>query len=598
MRDDPGYADIGDYAVIGDGRSAALVACDGRIDWWALPSLDSPPIFAALVDPKTGGYFSLRPRGEISTTRRYADATNVLETTFTTLSGTLVVTHAMATGTAGRLPWSEIGCRAQCVSGTVEVVYELVPGTRFGTASPWMKVAGSTPIAQVADQSLALVTDCPPAEVGTHELSGSFTLHGGERRVLGILATDGEPLFIATPQAVDARIDKTAQDWRRWSALLDNDGRWASAVERSALALKTVIAEDTGAIAAAATTSLPEKIGGHKNWDYRFAWVRDSSFVLDALMSLGLHEEAHRAMSWLLRAIRCNGGDLAIFYTLGAQLPTECKELDAPGYRGSRPVREGNDAAGQVQLGNYGDLFDAVRHYVAAGHVLDTATSTMLSELADECCDQWREVDSGIWELDSRQHYTISKIGCWVALERAIALARDGQIQGGHRQRWRAESEEIRRFVETECWSGSKGAYTFYAGTDRLDASVLLAGRTDFDRGKRLSSTADAVLAELGAPPAVWRYSGAQNEEGAFVACTFWLIEALAYVGRGAEAAVLMDSAISALPNDVGIMAEQFDPATGQSLGNLPQALSHLALIIAAYTLRSVHEHEGELGAS
>ncbi|MGH8919618.1 MAG: glycoside hydrolase family 15 protein, partial [Actinomycetes bacterium] len=301
---------------------------------------------------------------------------------------------------------------------------ELAPGDRFGQASPWVTTWEGTPVMSVGDQSVAVVVDgAGPATVQAHAVGGRWTSTPGDRALIAIVATDNEPLFVPPARAIDARLDRTIDSWRRWSDLLEDGGPWAADVRRSALALKTLLAEATGAIAAAATTSLPEGIGGAKNWDYRYAWVRDSSFALDALINLGLNEEVHGAVSWILDAVRRNGPALHVFYSLGGQLVDGESELDIAGYRHSRPVRSGNSASGQTQLGTFGDLLDTVCRYQAEGHLLDPPTGELLADLADRCCDRWRNRDSGIWELQRREHYTISKIGCWVALDRAARLA-------------------------------------------------------------------------------------------------------------------------------------------------------------------------------
>jgi GH15 family glucan-1,4-alpha-glucosidase len=405
------------------------------------------------------------------------------------------------------------------------------------------------------------------------------------------VATDHEPLLLPPGQDVELRIDRTVASWQRWTELIRYSGDWPEPVKRSALLLKTLLSGTSGAIAAAATTSLPERIGGDKNWDYRYSWTRDSSFTIGAFMRLGLHEEVHAAVSWLLGVMRRTGPELQVFYTLDGRVASREDDLQAPGYRGSRPVRAGNAASGQLQLGTYGDLFDTLARYAEAGHVLDPSTGRMLAEYADSCCDRWLNRDSGIWELDVTEHYTISKMGCWVALDRACRLAEAGQIPEHRAHRWRDEARDIQEWVNTNCWSDEKQAYTFYAGTDELDAAVLLAGRTGFERGDRLSTTIDAITRELvpGDGSLVHRYSGMQTEEGAFVACTFWLVDALAHCGRGDEARALMDRAVS-LANDVGVLSEEIDPATGGFLGNLPQGLSHLALINAAHTLSALQD--------
>ncbi len=422
-------------------------------------------------------------------------------------------------------------------------------------------------------------------DVGDRHLSGRLSCATGERKLVAVLGSDDEPLFLTDPGAVDDRLEGTVAAWQRRSELLPEAGRpFGLAMRRSALVLETLLSEDDGAFAAAATTSLPERIGGPKNYDYRFAWVRDSSFAVDALIHLGLHEEVHRSVSWLLRALRRSAPELQIFYRLDGTVPDRESELDLPGYRGSRPVRSGNSASGQQQLGVFGDLFDSIYRYVEAGHVLDPASGALLAQLADRCCEQWPATDSGIWELEVHRHYTISKIGCWVALDRACRLAASGAMPASSSERWAMEAAEVRKFVEQHCWSEEKRSYTFYAGTDQLDAAVLLAGRTGFDRGPRLAATVDAVQAELGRGPTVYRYTGMEHEEGAFVACSFWLVDALARVGRCDEAEELM-SAAAGLANPVGLLAEQVDPVTGSLLGNFPQGLSHLALVNAAHTL-------------
>lgn len=595
-----GFAPIEDYAILGDGRTVALLASDGSVDWWPLPGLDSPPVLAALLDPAHGGHLALAPAGDSEVRRRYIEDTNVVEATFTTPTGGVVrVTSALTVGSAGRLPWTELAQRVEVVEGSVEMEWSLVPGDRFGRANPWVVCRDGTPLAQIEDQTMAVIVEgFPSVEVTTHAVSGRTPLQTGDRALLAVVATDNEPLFLPTATAVQTRLDRTVASWRRWSELVNYDGPWSTAVHRSALALKTLLTEDSGAIAAAATTSLPERIGGPKNWDYRFAWVRDSSFTLDALINLGLHEEVHGAVSWLLSAIRRNGGDLHVFYSLDGSVADDGEEkLDIPGWRHSQPVVSGNAASEQTQLGTYGDLFDTVSRFCAEGHVVDAATGRMLADLADRCCDQWRRKDSGIWELKALEHYTISKIGCWVALDRAVRLAEAGQIPALDTERWRSGADEIRDWVNTHCWSDTKAAYTFHADTDDLDAAVLLAGRTGFERGPRLTSTIEAICADLGRGPLLYRYSGADQEEGAFVACSFWLVDALVRTGQIERAHQSMEEAV-ALTNDLGLLSEQVDPATGAFLGNMPQGLSHLALINAAVAIGEATAHEHSEGGS
>ncbi len=584
-----GFLPIEDYAVLGDGRTVALVGADGSVDWWPVPTIHAPPICAALLDPSRGGRFSLAPTADYEVERGYLPDTNVLETVYRTDSGAVRVTEALNSGMSGRLPWSEFARRIEGLEGSVGMQWTLAPGDRFGKARPWASWRSGVPVLVVQDQLVALlVHGAEPGEVTAHEVSGGTVVHGGEQLLVTVVVTDDEPLSLPSRTSVEHRLDHSRRSWEDWSDGVEYEGPWRDAVVRSALALKTLFYEPGGAIAAAATTSLPETVGGPKNWDYRYSWVRDSSFTIDAFISLGLHEEVHSSVSWLLEALRAHGPRLRVFYTLDGDVPEErAEELAARGYRDSRPVRAGNRAADQLQLGNFGDLFDTVARYVAAGHILDRATADALADLADQCCDRWMTRDSGIWELEQLEHYTISKIGCWVALDRAATLASVGQLPGERAPRWAREAADVRAWVEDNCWSEGRRSYTMFAGSSELDAAVLLAARTGFDTGPRLRTTIDAVQAELGEPdtPLLFRYSGMRGEEGAFVACSFWMVEALWRSGRHERARAFMERSV-ARSSDLGLLSEQIDPASGSFLGNFPQALSHLALINAACTLR------------
>jgi GH15 family glucan-1,4-alpha-glucosidase len=416
---------------------------------------------------------------------------------------------------------------------------------------------------------------------------GRTVLRSGERGLVALIATNGEPTFQPSCDDIDARIDHTVAQWQGWCSGIRYDGRWREAVQRSALALKLLVHSPTGAIAGAGTTSLPEAIGGERNFDYRFAWIRDASFAIDALANLSMHEEVHAALSWLLHTVAVTAPDLRVFYRLDGSIPdAEQEELPVRGYRDTRPAVAGNSAQLQTQLGCFGDLVDAVYRFVQHGAVLDPRAARLLSDLADRVCDIWMLPDAGIWELGDNQQYTISKIGCWVALDRAVRLAEEGQIFSAHVNRWRHEAAAVHSWVDENCWSGGKRAYTFYAGTEDLDASVLLAARTGFSPpgDARLASTIDAIADELGEGPLLYRYSSVRGKEGAFFACCFWWVQALAHVGRRDEATGLMDQLIE-LANVVGLLSEEIDPRTRQLRGNFPQALSHLSLITAATNL-------------
>jgi GH15 family glucan-1,4-alpha-glucosidase len=595
--DSPITADpLRSYAPIGDGRTIALVGDRGQIDWMPLPNLDSLPVFARLLDADTGGAIDLEPTDEYRVSRRYIPRTNVLETTFITAGGKAKVTDAMVTGVAGRLPWAELARRIDGVEGEVAFAWRISPGTQLQTASPWMEDVDGACVMRVGAISFAVVGlnhgrhDSDPEAGDGPRIQGHFTTTAGSRHLIVLAATDDEPLHLPDPGNVDRGIDRTIEGWRAWSKEFSYEGPWAQHVQRSALALKLLVYAPTGSMAAAATTSLPENPKGGKNWDYRFAWVRDLAYAAHALILFGLREETHAAISWLLRTIRDNGPDLHVMYTLRGETATEVRDFEVAGYRGMGPVVTGNPAQGQLQLGVYGDLFAICRTYVDAGNVLDVATGRMLADMADRVCDLWRNPDSGMWELPEIRHYTSSKMGCWQALNDAVVLAEAGQIPGSA-ARWAAERDRVREWVDAYGWSDEIGSYVMFPGSTDLDASVLLHAPSGFDRGERMSSTIDAIRRDLGAGHLVYRYAGMDQEEHTFVACAFWLAAALACVGRHDEAIEAMDDLVER-GNDVGVYAEMIAEDDGAFWGNLPQALSHLALLTAALTIRDVVPEE------
>lgn len=587
-RDEQGFADLAGYASIGDGRSVALVARDGSIDWLPLPHLNSTPAFAAVVDPELGGRLSLRPLGAFRTRRRYLPGTDVLETTFTTASGTATVTDALTVGVSGQLPWSELARRIDGIEGTVEFEAVVAPGTLLRTASPWVSHTLHGDVLRLDGLTMAPRTlDDDGVEVEVDRIRVRYRTQPGSRHLLGLVATDSEPLTLPDPEVIDERLSHTIAAREQWSSVMPYEGPHPEQVKTSALILRQLMFRPTGAIAAAATTSLPESLIVAKNWDYRFSWIRDAAFTLSALYQFGVREETHAAMARMLHLIGGFARQLVVLTGLDGKGPGDgVTEHDVPGWRRRGPVTTGNRATDQLQLGVYGDLFNIVGEYVEHGNVLDDGTAQLMGQIANQAADHWRMPDSGIWELTDIRQYTTSKLGCWQALHHAVRLAEAGQISG-EVDRWRSAMDAIRDWVETRCWSEELGAYEFYPGSGRLDASILLHAISGFDRGERMRSTLDALERELGSGPHLHRYSGAQEEEGAFVACAFWMVAARVHTGQVDRARELMDELVAACPNDVGVLAEMIDPATGAAVGNLPQALSHLALINAGLTLAS-----------
>jgi GH15 family glucan-1,4-alpha-glucosidase len=595
MRTD-GYAPIADYAAIGDGRTVALVARDGSIDWLCLPDLDSPSVFGALLDAERGGRFALGPSVPFESERRYLPETNVLETTFRTASGTVRLTDALALPGSGLDPLRELTRRIEGVAGTVPLAWTVEPRFDYGTDPGRAGRRSGLPVVETGRDAIGVrAWRAGEPEVGPQGIRGAFEAREGERALLVLAAAHQEPLVLPGWDEAERRLDDTIAFWPRWVSQLAYEGPWSDEVLRSVLLLKLLVYAPSGAIVAAPTTSLPEALGGGRNWDYRFAWVRDTALTLDALMDLGADAEAHSFFWWLMQASQITHPRLQVLYRLdgGNRAPEGTVPLQ--GYRGSAPVRVGNGAAAQTQLDIYGDLMQMSSIYVSHGHDLDPDTGKRLAEIADLVCRIWRRPDRGIWEVRSDPaHFTHSKMMCFVALDRACGLAEKGQIPADHAAEWRRHADALRDFVEERCYSAEKSSYVRSADGDELDASLLLAPIVGYcgGRDERIVQTIDAVKRELGRGPFLYRYGdddGLEGEEGAFVACSFWLVEALARAGRIDEAGETMEELL-VHANDVGLFAEEIDPETGDFLGNFPQGLTHLALVSAA---AAIAEAEG-----
>jgi GH15 family glucan-1,4-alpha-glucosidase len=583
-----GYVPIRDYAAIGDGRTVALVARDGSIDWLPFPSIDSPAFFGALLDAGRGGAFALAPDHPYEVSRRYVPGTNILETTFSTDTGAVSVTDSMTVPAGGLVPMRELARQVKGLRGTVPMTWRVEP--RFGYGGARMRVGRrrEVPVAEAGADAVAVSSfDAGDPTMDEGSISGRFEIAAGANALIALSFAHQEPLVFPTRIEVESRVDEAHAAWHRWSACSDYRGRWKEAVERSGLTLKLLFFAPTGAVAAAATTSLPEEIGGERNWDYRLSWVRDSAFTLDALLSVGCADEVEAFFWWLMQASQLTHPRLQVLYRLDGGADAPERSLPLRGYRDSRPVRIGNAAADQLQLEIYGGVFEAASLYAGAGHPIDRDVARRLAGMADLVSEIWRLPDSGIWEVRSDpMHFTQSKMMCWVALDRAMKLAERGFIPGGHIGRWQTEASAIREFIEGECWSERLGSYVRAAGTEELDASILtgaLFGYGDVKQG-RLSTSVEAIRRGLGHGPFLYRYlgeDGVAGREGAFLTCSFWLVEALVHAGRTTEAADLMERLVG-LANDVGLYSEEIDPADGAFLGNFPQALTHLALIGAA----------------
>jgi len=584
IRDAGGYLPLEAYGALGDGRSVALVGNDGAVDWWCVPHMDSPPLFDRLLSPDTGGYFLITPNTPFTVERRYLSDSNVLETLFITDAGKARMTESLNSGPAGRLPWAELARRIEGIEGDVTFTLELSFGTQADSVSPYLKPTSNGCVFH-AGRILGMFLHSDNLKVEREDDLGvhaSLRIVRGQKDVVAMIAGRDEPLVVPPLDLIDARIDGSDREWRQWAEGLTYHGDYRGLVTRSALALKLLLSSSTGSIMAAATTSLPERIGGEKNYDYRFAWIRDAGYTIKAFLSIGAQPEAKAAFTWLLNRLGEHGPHVC--YTLDGALGTSARAVDLPGYKHSSPM-VGNDAADQHQHGIYGDIFETARCFIDGGNILDSPSAAILSDLADRCADGWRQKDSGMWELQDKQHYSMSKISCWQALSRAVELAELGHLPTTCSERWDRERQRIVEWIDKHCWCEERQAYLFHPGSDRLDASLALAVRFGFPRKDRLQSTLEAIDSELGSGAFHYRYSGMAEEEGCFLACTFWMAEAYALLGQRERATRTFLDAIQGLEGGTGIYSEMVDPGTGAYLGNLPQGLTHLSLLAAAQAL-------------
>jgi GH15 family glucan-1,4-alpha-glucosidase len=592
-----GFAPIGAYAAIGDGATTALVSLDGSIDFLSLPAMHCPTTFAAMLDPENGGRFVLRPSGKFDVERRYVDRTNVLETTYRTKDGAVRVVEALNLQNGGLLPWRELARRVECLSGEVELEWRVEARPDWGRADVRLDRRRGVPVFDGGGIEVAVHTwDAGEPELEERAVGGAFTLHEGGSALLALGATHEEPIPIPSRDDVERRLRDTVGVWRTWIGTWSYDGPWEEHVARSALALKLLVHEPNGAIVAASTTSLPERIGGDRNYDYRYMWVRDAAFTIDALMRIGLPEQVHESFCCLLRAVRTTKPNLRPFYSVHGREAERCDELPLRGYRDSRPVRYGNAASNQLQIGSWGDLLETASLYLETGNALDDDTASVLEECLDRLSVIWPDDDCGIWELPEQRSYTSSNFASWMAFDRGVRLAEDSHLPDRHADRWRTERDRVARYLEERCWSADLNAYTEYAGGETLDAAVLRAARMGWRRmsPERLRATTETIRERLDAGGGLlWRRTGNVGQEGAFLACSFWAVEALVRTGDVEGGADLFERLL-AYENDVGLLSEEVDPDSGDLLGNFPQGLSHLSLINAASSIERARDAGGQ----
>jgi GH15 family glucan-1,4-alpha-glucosidase len=577
---------IEDYAVVGDTQTAALVGRDGSVDWLCLPRFDSPACFAALLGDRSNGRWKIAPAGDVKRVeRRYRDDTLVLETDFHTAEGAIRLIDCMPP--RGEAP--DIVRIVQGLEGRVEVEMELLLRFDYGRIVPWVQAHGSYRLAVAGPDAVRL--DAGVDTYGENQATrASFTVSRGD-----------EVPFVLTwyrshepePAPVDAArsVEETGTWWREWLGGCHVED---PLVRRSLLTLKALTYAPTGGIVAAVTTSLPEQLGGVRNWDYRYCWLRDATLTLMAMLHNGFEDEARAWRDWLLRAVAGDPRDIQIMYgPAGERRLTELELPWLPGYEGSQPVRVGNAAAEQFQLDVFGEVMDVLYQARVNGIEPEAHVWQLQRVILDFLESDWEQPDEGLWEVRGpRRHFVHSKVMAWVAFDRAVKTVERFDLTGDA-DRWRRERDEIHREVCEKGWDGERNTFTQSYGSSALDAALLLIPRSGFlpADDPRVIGTIEAVQRELGQDGFLLRYptdeanDGLPPGEGAFLPCSFWLADALAMCGRRDEAQALYDR-LTALANDVGLLAEEYDPVAKRLVGNFPQAFTHLALVNTATTLQ------------
>ena len=595
------YPPIADYALIGDCHGAGLISRDGSLDWLCIPRYDSAAVFAALLDAKSGGRFRIRPTGAFQTKRRYLPNTNILETTFVSAGGSVVLRDLMPVSAEEDkrtylAPQHEVLREVEGLSGVMELDILYEPRPEYGRRRAVLQPRGALGLwCEIGGAALALRSEIPLTLSPNRENARGFAqIRAGERKYLSLTYSDEGPSVIPLlgPLA-QSRCERSAQWWREWASRCTYEGPYRDMVVRSALALKLMAYAPSGAVIAAPTTSLPEQLGGVRNWDYRYCWLRDASFTLRALVTLGYAEEADAFMGWMLHATRLSWPELRVLYDVYGEARLPERELShLEGYAGSRPVRVGNDAHNQLQLDVYGEVIDGVMRFASRVERFDRDTARLLEDLGRTVCKRWREPDEGIWEGRSgRFHHTHSKALCWVALDRLVKMHEAGRLAISV-DLFRAQRDAIRNAIETHGYNTQLGSYTRTFDGNELDASLLTLPLYDYVSAThpRMRSTCLRIHEQLARGSLLYRYEtgtsddGLPSGEGTFGICSFWGVECMARAGDIAGATRTFEELL-AYANDVGLLAEEIDPDTGAALGNFPQAFTHVGLINAALTL-------------
>jgi GH15 family glucan-1,4-alpha-glucosidase len=597
---------INDYALIGDCYSSALVGRDGSVDWACFPRFDSPCVFGRVLDAERGGSFAVSPREVADVQRSYLDGTNVLETTFRCATGELTLTDCMPASSAGRDPTKTVARhsvlrRLRCIDGAVDVEVSIAPRFDYARFVPFFRITSEETAEAVGGADAVRITATRALTEDADRIRAHWHLRAGEEVwVEAAWAPSHERPSYETQTAADFEsvLESTVGWWRGWSGRCRVPN---SAVLRSALVCKALTYAPTGAVVAAPTTSLPESIGGERNWDYRYTWIRDATLTLISLFALGVRDEADAFKFWLERTSAGRPQDLQIMYGVGGERFLPELTLDhLAGHAGSAPVRIGNGAAKQRQLDVYGQLIQSAYLFGKAGGTITPDNWNFLAGLADIVAEEWRTPDQGIWEIrDEPRHFVHSKLNCWAALDRVTRIAQSRRLPTST-TRWTTERDAIRSYLMED--ASERGWFSQAVGSDAADASALLVPAMGFlpTAHPLVAKTIDVVRAELGDGALVHRYKaadGLSGGEGAFLLCSWWLCDCLVHGGRIEEAEAVFEELLG-YANDVGLWAEEVEPSSGGALGNFPQAFTHMAHVTSSLHLEAARRGEIDFQAA
>lgn len=601
------YPPIAAYAYIGDCHSAALISRSGSIDWCCMPRVDSQSCFGRLLDWSKGGYCRIAPADDFEVSRGYLDRTLVLETTFRTATGEARVLDCFTMREGGEHhPHRQILRIVEGVKGRMDLEVEIRPRFDYGAVQPWIRSYKKDHfIALGGSHGLLICGDFPLHLDERHNLTGSCTVQEGQRFRLSILFREPESLDegeveVPDTDELDRRLAETIEWWKQWSSRTKVSGPYAGEALRSALVLKGLSNAPTGAIAAAPTTSLPEAMGKARNWDYRFSWIRDSAFSVRSLVEVGHHREADGFRRFVERTAAGSADEIQVVFGLGGERRLQEFEIQGlEGYKGSRPVRAGNAAQGQIQLDVYGEILDLAWTWYRLGHEPDEDYWDFLVDVINATMEKWHLPDQGIWEMrGDPRHFVQSKAMCWAALDRGIRLA-EGLERDAPVKAWKEARAALKRAIEEKGYDKRRGVFIQAFGFPRMDASLLLLPLTEFVQyqDERMIRTTDTIREELEEKGFLRRYAsdddGMEGTEGTFLACSFWLVECLARQNRLKEAHEAFKTALSA-GNDLCLFSEEFDPHRKEMLGNFPQGLTHLSLISAVVAIKEMEDRDKE----